>query len=78
MKKIKSCKTMPKQWLKVEKMEHGVKPCTAKWVAEEKKEPWHKSLKGKNPDWKLWMAEEKKEPQHKRKKGDASKLINIY
>jgi len=62
--KLKTCKGMSKMWMKQERMEHGVKPCTKAWLNMEMKEG-HKSMKGKKINWSQWKMEDEMEPTHK-------------
>lgn len=57
------CKSMPKKWMKEEMKEHGIKPCSMKWLNMERREG-HKSMMGKKIDWAKWAKEEAKEYSH--------------
>ena len=58
------CKAMGKAWMKEEKEEMGVTPCSKEWLKREMKEPWHKSLHKSKKDWHAWEMEEMKEKNH--------------
>ena len=57
---MKGCKSMSKAWKAEEYKEHGVKPCSSKWLKQEKLEG-HKFKIGSNG----WIKEERKETSHK-------------